>query len=235
MTRDVFISYSSENRDVANRIAQDLANSGFHVFYDKDLVPGEAWGPRLEQQLRGAKYILVLLSPSYVRSPWARKELEAAALSESEGEARIVPVLVQDTEIPAFLSSKHYADLRANYEEGLALIKKALTAKPEVGEVSRARRSRKTYEIFQVSVSLIGAAAASVSMADVALRDSRVVAVVGVVIGVLTGFIAFVSVYRPRRRSKPLELITQGIERAYIDALEQSDLNPVGTREVSRA
>jgi len=235
MTRDVFISYSRENQDVADRIARDLADSGLQVFYDKDLVPGEAWGPRLEQQLRSARHILVLLSPSYVRSPWARRELEAAALSESEGQARIVPVLIQDTEIPAFLSSKHYADLRADYEAGLALIKKALTAKPEIGEVSRARRYRRTYEIMQVLVSLVGAATASVSMADVALRDSRVVVVVAVVVTVLTGFIAFVSIYRPRRRSKPLEIVTQGVERAYIDALERSDLNPVGTREVSRA
>lgn len=235
MTRDVFISYSRENRDIADRIARDLASSGLEVSYDKDLVPGEAWGPRLEQQLRSASHILVLLSPSYVQSPWARRELEAAALSESEGEARIVPVLIEDTEIPAFLRGKHYADLRADYEAGLALIKKALTTKPEVGEVSRARRFRRTSEILQVLVSLIAAAATSVSMADVALRDSRVVVVVGVVVAVLTGLIAFISVYRPKRRSKPLEIVTQGIERAYIDALEQSDFNPVGTREVSRA
>lgn len=235
MARDVFISYSRENREIADRIAQDLVRSGLHVFYDKQLLPGEAWGPRLEQQLRRAKHILVLLSPSYVRSPWARRELEAAALSESEGETRIIPALIQDTEIPAFLRSKHYADLRADYEAGLALIKEALTTTPEVGEVSRARRFRWTFEIVQVLVSLLGVAFASVSMADLALRDTRVVAVVTVAVGGLTGLIAFLSVYRPRRRSKPIQVVTQGIERAYIEALEQSDLNPVGMREGSRA
>ena len=235
MARDVFISYSRENQEIADRIAEDLSRSGFHVFYDKDLVPGEAWGPRLEQQLRRARHILVLLSPSYVQSPWARKELEAAALSESRGEARVVPVLIQDTEIPAFLRSKHYADLRTDYQAGLVLITKALTTKPEVGEVSRARRSRKTVAIAGVLTSLLGVAFGAVSIADVALGDFRVVTLVAVLVAGLTGFIAFLSNYRPSRRSKPLQVVAQGIERCYIEAIEQSDLNPVGIREGSRA
>lgn len=82
---DVFISYSSEDRGIAEPIAQDLKRSGFSVFYDKELVPGEAWRARLAQELRRARYVLVLLSPAYVESRWARQELEAAVLSESEG------------------------------------------------------------------------------------------------------------------------------------------------------
>lgn len=234
MSADVFISYSTRDRPIADRIAEDLSRSGLRVFYDKELVPGEAWGRRLEQQLRSAKYILVLLSPAYVSSKWARRELEIAALSESEGEARIVPVLIENTEIPAFLRAKHYADLREDYEGGLALIRKALVTKPEVPEVSRARRSRRVVDIVSVLTSLLGAAAASVSMVDLLGRSQIAILVAGVAVA-LTALIAVLSSRRPSRRSKPLEVVTKEIEQAYVDALDRSHLNPLAPRGTPNA
>jgi hypothetical protein len=235
MTADVFISYSNENRDIADQVAEDLRQAGIHVFYDKELVPGEAWGPRLEQQLRTAKYILVLLSPAYVRSEWARKELEIAALSELEGRTRIVPVLIENTEIPAFLRAKRYADLREDYGGGLALLKEALVTKPEVPEVSRARRSRRVVDIVQVLVSLLGSAVASVSMATDLVDRFEIVAVVVALVASLTALIAILSARRSGRRANPLEVLTKDIEQAYIDALERSQLNPLTLRGSSNA
>lgn len=235
MAADVFISYSTQNRAIADRLAQDLARSGLRVFYDKELVPGEAWELRLEQQLRNARYILVLLSPAYVQSEWARRELEIAALSESEGEIRIIPVLIENTEIPAFLRAKHYADLREDYEGGLALIKRALTAKPEVPEVARARRSRRALDILGVLGSLLSVAVASMSMVADLAGDFEITVVVGFVVVGLTAFIALLSIRRPSRRSKPLEALTKEIEQAYLGALERSQLSPLAPRKTSNA
>lgn len=82
---DIFISYGREDQDLAERIARDLERSGLRVFHSKHLLPGEEWGPRLMREIERARYVLVLLSPSFFQSPWARRELETAASSEAEG------------------------------------------------------------------------------------------------------------------------------------------------------
>lgn len=62
--RDVFISYSSADSDVAKRIAEDIKRSDLTIFYDNELMPRENWDTRLAQELKRAKSILVLFSPS---------------------------------------------------------------------------------------------------------------------------------------------------------------------------
>ena len=87
-----------------------------------------------------------------------------------------------------------------------------------------------------VVAGMLSAASTSISMGGAtALGSSDVIWVAGLVVGLITVFIAWLSAYRPSKRSKPLQVVAQGIERVYIDALEQSDLNPVGIREVARA
>lgn len=226
---DVFISYSSENSDIAGRIAKDLTRLGLKVFYDKELIPGEAWASRLTQELKRAKYVLVLLSPSYIKSQWARRELEAAALAESEGRTRIVPIVVENTEIPPFLRTKYYADLREDYETGLARLQKALTTTPEPSEESRARRSRKVIGLLGVLASLISVAASAISVIGGSLIkvDSSVIAIVIIAVVGLTTLVAAISAYRPYRRSGPIEITARAVEQAYVDTLEESELNPL--------
>jgi TIR domain len=233
---DVFISYSNRDREIVDRIAGDLAQHGVKIFYDRELVPGEAWAPRLAHEIKSAKNVLVILSPAYVKSAWAQKELEAATLSEAEGNTRIIPVLVEDTEIPPFLRSKHYADLRENYKGGLELIQKALTAQPETSEESKWRTSRRIIDLLGVMVSLLGAAGSVVVTlaSEKAVRAApSVLAVVGTVMA-LTVLIGVMSGYRLRRRSASVELVAHAVESAYIDALDDNALNPLRVRETRR-
>jgi hypothetical protein len=231
---DVFISYSSKNRDVADRIREDLTQLGFKVFYDKELVPGESWAHRLAQELNRAKYILVLLSPSYVKSQGAARELEVAALSEAEGRARIIPILIQDTEIPPFLRDKFYADLREDYETGLALVKKALTIAPRPSDESQARRKGKLIEIMGVLFSLLGAALSSTTVVwrNLLKGDSSVVIIVIGAVAGLTTLVMVISFYRSHRRTGPIEVVARALEQVYVGALEESNLNPIRVREV---
>lgn len=234
MTSGVFISYARDDREIADRIAHDLTSSGVGVLYDRHLTPGDVWDAKLMDQIRDATHALVLLSPSYMRSPWARKELEAALLEESEGRTRIVPVLIRGTETPSALRTRHYADLRADYEAGLAQIREALTTKPVRGDISKARRSRWASQIVGVLVSLLGASASSISLKAVGGHDASTLAILGVLVAGATALIALLSAYRPWRRSRPVRIIAQQVERAYTDALELSALNPGATREDAR-
>jgi len=63
--------------------------------------------------------VLVVLSPRSVASDWVRRELNAALMRElREQSVLVVPVLIEDCEIPALLKDTLYIDLRRNFEEG---------------------------------------------------------------------------------------------------------------------
>ena len=146
-----------------------------------------------------------------------------------------MPVLIEDTEIPSFLRSKYYADLRENFQEGLDKLRKAVTAQPEPSDESRARGFRKARDLLGVMVSLLGAAGASALLGQNAFAAfPSVLYVVVVTVGGLTALVAIISRYSPYRRSAPVELVTHAVQGAYIEALEGSELNPLGLREAER-
>lgn len=145
-------------------------------------------------------------------------------------------MLVQDTDVPVFLRDRHYGDLREDYSSGFEALKKALAAKPEPSEQSLARRARRTVDLLAVLMSLLAAAASVVSMlgTTVIKAEPYTLGVVIMLVVGLTGLVALISVYRPGRRSQPLEAVTRSVERTYIDALDESKLNPLRAREVAR-
>jgi hypothetical protein len=232
---DVFISYAHEDRPIAVRLAEDLSARGSKVFFDRDLVPGEEWSSRLAQELKRAKYVLVILSPSYVRSPSARRELEAAARVEWEGHARIIPVMAKETEIPLFLQSKHYADIRRDYQAGLNSIQKALSTSPGPSPEARKRASRRTMDLLGLLTSLLAGASGVVAsvVSDKAIRfaPSAWLSVAATAAGLTALVGALVSAYKPYKRSEPARLTEAAVERAYIDALDHSSLNPLRAPE----
>lgn len=71
--------------------------------------------------------MLVILSKASVRSEWTKKEINTGLLRELE-EKRVVvlPVLLEDCEVPLFLRDKLYADFRSDFDLGLAAVTKAI-------------------------------------------------------------------------------------------------------------
>jgi len=225
----VFVSHSAADSDVADRIAADLTQAGSKVFSPSEIRPGEAWAPRLRQEIERASYFLALISPSYLASPQARKELETAVLADAEGRTRFIPVLIQDTKLPPFIRDKQYADLRQDYESGMAKVKEELTRKPAVSEEAQERRSAKRELLFSIMVSLTAAGMATA--AYIGASTFTLVPVIGVAVG-LTTLVGAIGLWRPYyRRSLPVEVIAQTVERAYVDALEESNLNPLRVQE----
>jgi hypothetical protein len=115
---DVAISFAGEDRKVAESIATGLRDLGYQVFFDQ-FVSADIWGQDLGDYLSDvyqskAKYCLVLLSEHYIRKPWTTLERRAAqvrALNEGH-EPYLLPVLLDDCQIPTPLVSIAYFDLR---------------------------------------------------------------------------------------------------------------------------
>lgn len=114
---DVVISFAGEDRDYAEKLATLLRRDGFKVFYDK-YEEADLWGKNLYEHLteiysKHGKYCVMFLSKHYAAKQWPSLERKAAqARAFKEHEEYILPIRVDDTEIPGILDTVHYQDLR---------------------------------------------------------------------------------------------------------------------------
>jgi hypothetical protein len=117
----VFISYSHADASFAEHLAKQLVAQKANVWLDKwELSVGDSLLERIQSAVQGSSALLVVLSKASVASEWCKKELNSGLLRELE-EKRVVvmPVLLEDCEIPIFIRGKLYADFRSNFDQGL--------------------------------------------------------------------------------------------------------------------
>lgn len=107
-----FLSYSRKDAGVDAELInhfsstlQELMNvrlskCSFEVFKDVDKIRlGEYWSERLEKAIRESHFLIVLLSPSWIRSEWCRKEFKNFFdLEARRGGQYIIPILVREME-----------------------------------------------------------------------------------------------------------------------------------------
>jgi hypothetical protein len=91
----IFISYASEDRSRAERLAAALQRHGWPVWSDREIPPGKTFDQVIEEALDAAKCVIVLWSKQSVTSNWVKSEA-------SEGLRRgvLVPALIDDVRIP---------------------------------------------------------------------------------------------------------------------------------------
>lgn len=116
----IFISYSSEDEKFAMRLASDLEELGHQPWLDKwNIKVGESIPSKIEHGINEADYVAIILSPHSVKSTWVEREWKAKYWDEIEqSETLVLPILIQDCEIPTLLKTKRYADFRKTYAVG---------------------------------------------------------------------------------------------------------------------
>lgn len=114
---DIAISFAGENRPVADEIAEGLAKVGLSVFYDK-YAEADLWGKDLFTHLqdvyrRQSRFCLMLVSEAYRQKQWTNHERRAAqARAFEDSREYILPVRLDDVELPGLLPTDGYLDLR---------------------------------------------------------------------------------------------------------------------------
>ncbi len=152
----IFISYASEHRDAADRIAVGLQQEGHRVFFDRDdLAPGEGFDQEIRRRLRDADLIVFLVSPrSVATDSYAFTELELARRRWRNPAGRILPVMVEATPIervPAYLRAVTILEPRGD------LTADVLARVEELGR----RRTRRI--AVRLALALVAAAAATLA------------------------------------------------------------------------
>lgn len=94
---DVFLCHASEDKDtVVGPLVSALEAAGFRCWYDRgEILWGDSIIDRVEEGLRNARFVIVVLSPTFLSKRWPMKELRAVLSSEIEtGSTRVLALMV---------------------------------------------------------------------------------------------------------------------------------------------
>lgn len=114
---DVALSFAGEDREYAETLRDLLIARGYKPFYDEDEL-ASLWGKNLYDYLSEvykdrARYCVMFLSKHYKRKLWTNHERQMVqARAFQENREYILPVRIDDTEIPGIPPTIGYLDLR---------------------------------------------------------------------------------------------------------------------------
>jgi len=108
-----FISYSSSDKGLADRLAKALSEHGVEVLNKEAIQPGDSWSTHLKSVIENADAVVPVLSAEAGKNPEMASELSLALADKlSGGKMIIVPVLADKSAvIPFFLKDVQAADL----------------------------------------------------------------------------------------------------------------------------
>jgi len=92
---DIFISYASKDRPVAQHFSEAFARNGWNVWWDRKIPAGKVFDDVISDALDTARCVVVLWSKASTNSNWVKEEA-------NEGLQRgiLVPVLIENVKIP---------------------------------------------------------------------------------------------------------------------------------------
>lgn len=104
----VFISHATEDKNrFVLKFAEELRANGVDAWLDKwEMLPGDSLVDKIfEEGIKGASAFIVVLSATSVAKPWVREELNAGFVKRLSGKCRIIPVVLDNCEVPECLRS----------------------------------------------------------------------------------------------------------------------------------
>lgn len=148
---NIFISYSSKDENFARRLAEDLIRLGHEPWFDKwQIKVGECIPSKIEHAISKADYVVIILSSSSVKSGWVDREWKTKYWEEiKQNKTLVLPVLIEDCEIPPLLKTKKYADFRIKYAIGLVELTRAIS--PVIKRVPVSVEIKPTYYSSDIS------------------------------------------------------------------------------------
>jgi hypothetical protein len=123
----IFLSYSSEDKFIVTRLAEDLQKVGVDVWFAEwELQVGDDIPQRLDEALTTCEIFAVVWSSNSANSKWVRRELSAAVAQADDSARRLLPLKISDAEMPPLIAGRKYADFTVSYETGLSELLHAL-------------------------------------------------------------------------------------------------------------
>lgn len=130
----VFLCHASEDKPAVRQLYEKLVKKGFYVWIDeKNLLPGQSWKQEISKAVRNSDIVVICLSKKSVdKTGFVQKEIKYAldiADEKPESQIFLIPVRLEECNVPERLSEKHWVDLFA--ENGFNRLVNAISTKNE--------------------------------------------------------------------------------------------------------
>jgi len=131
---DVALSFAGEDRSIVDKFVQLLRTKNITVFYDNDNL-ADLWGKNLIDHLaeiygKKARFCLMFISQHYPLKKWTNLErTHAQARAFRDPKEYILPIRLDDTEVPGIPETIGYIDLRKHSPESAVNILEQKIAK----------------------------------------------------------------------------------------------------------
>lgn len=117
----VFISYNHNDAQFVDQLTHDLINAGAEIWFDKfEIKVGDSIPGKISEGLANSDIFLIVLSNKSVLSKWVFLELQTAINKHCEGRLdKILPVLIEQCQVPELIRHLKYADFTEEYSSAL--------------------------------------------------------------------------------------------------------------------
>lgn len=148
-TPTVFISHASEDKErFVLQFARKLREHGVNAWVDVwEMLPGDSLVDKIfDEGIKNAQAMIVVLSNQSIEKRWVREELNLGFINRLSGRCKIIPVVIDDCDIPEALRSTIWQKIPDldSYETEFSRILDAIygrTRRPPLGSpVALARR-----------------------------------------------------------------------------------------------
>jgi hypothetical protein len=146
---DIFLSYASEDKSIAEALSKALEEQGWSVWWDRTIPPGKTFDQVIEEAINTAKCVVVLWSTNSIKSDWVKEE---ANIAKERG--ILVPAKIDPVDPPLGFGLIQAADLTDWESEishaGFAGFINAIS--DITGQVSQQSESEQGIENFETSL-----------------------------------------------------------------------------------
>jgi len=116
LTNLVFVSYSHKDRQRVDKLVMDLKLRGLDIWIDElEIFPGTSIHEAIEDAIKRIDIFLLVLSPNSLLSREVQKEFYRIISKE---EFLLIPVIIEECEIPLILADQKWIKLTDDYNSG---------------------------------------------------------------------------------------------------------------------
>lgn len=126
----IFLSYARDDFERSERLLVDLQSLGYEKVWKDvyEIVGGVEWEPEIRSAMEKHHFVVSCLSNAGLARPrFFRQELDVALGLHAERKAHLIPVRLDDCQLPSELRPYHYIDLFPDWELGLEAVRHTIT------------------------------------------------------------------------------------------------------------
>lgn len=120
-TPSLFLCHATEDKAFVDKLISELDKYAYYAWYDKrEIFVGDSIVEKIDNGLKETDYLIVVFSAKSVNKPWVKRELNSSLMRQlSSKNITILPILIEECEIPILFRDIKYADFTISFENGI--------------------------------------------------------------------------------------------------------------------